>query len=323
MRTFSPRNFAAGVVAVAGVVLSLGLYLPVLPWWLVITAVILFASGGVFWLVDRVFASRHRREFTEFAALHGWEYVPSTREYSARFASFPFATGTRQRQEHVLRGMLNGVQCVTFTHHFEIRDDNNRGADQAFQVSLVEIPVVLPRLEVVPEGVAAKFSKALGGRDLDVESHEFNRRWRVLCRDARYAHAVLDPRMVERLLEPDALELAIRIDGGAVLAWQAGRVGTGDLARRLGVLTAVARRIPAHVVREYQEQGAHNYSGRERPIPDTAPGWATTPGALTGGKATGIEPGPPATGEGYGGQPFGDPRGTFDIFLPNRSWLDG
>jgi hypothetical protein len=223
---------------------------------------------------------------------------------------------------NVLRGSLNGVQCVTFTHHFEIRDDGNRGADHAFQVSLVEIPVVLPRLEVVPEGVAAKFAKALGGRDLDVESHEFNRRWRVLCRDARYAHAVLDPRMVERLLEPDAWELAIRIDGGAVMAWQAGRVGTADLARRLGVLTAVARRIPAHVVRDYQERGAHKHSGRDRPFPESAPGWATTPGALTTGKATGIEPGPPATGDGYAGMPWVDARGTFDIFAVTRSWLD-
>jgi hypothetical protein len=191
-------------------------------------------------------------------------------------------------------------------------DSDGNESKEPFQVTLVELPVVLPRLELVPETIAERFLKSLGGGDLDVESHQFNRQWRVLCRDARYAHAVLDPRMIERLVQPDATEIAIRIEGGAVLAWQPGRRGTDTLARRLGVLTAVARRIPEHVVREYRERGELNVPGAERPFPPTAPAWATTPGALTGGKATGIEPGPPATGEGWRGLPDGD--GRFDIF---------
>ena len=320
MRAFSLRNIAAGVVAASGAVLSVALYVPLARGWVLVVALLTLTAGALFWIVDTVLEWRHSREYTHFAALHGWEFVKFTRAYSNRFAAFPFSTGVDPHQRNVLKGTLNGVDCATFTHHFEIRDENNKSVDQIFQVSLVEIPVVLPRLEVVPEGVAAKFSKALGGRDLDVESYEFNRRWRVLCNDPRYAHAVLDPRMVERLLKPDALDLAIRIEGGAVMAWQAGRMGTDTLARRLGVLTAVARRIPAHVVREYQDLGALNYAGKERPIPDSAPEWATTPGALTSGKATGIEPGPAATGEGYVSQPWDDSRGGFDIIALPRPW---
>lgn len=320
MRSFSPRNVAAVVASAAGGLMGIVLYVPGLSNWPSAVAGGLFVAAGGFWVVDWWLKSRHRRQFQDFAERHGWQYVPFTREYSNRFGSFPFATGRDPRQYDVLKGTLNGVDCVTFTHHFELSDDKDKAADQVFQVSLVEIPVVLPKLEVVPEGVAAKFAKALGGGDLDVESYEFNRRWRVLCKDARYAHAVLDPRMVERLLQPDALDLAIRIEGGAVMAWQAGRVGTHTLARRLGVLTAVARRIPAHVVREHQELGLQNFAGQDRPFPDTAPAWATTPGVFTSGKATGVEPGPPATGEGYVSQPWETSGGGFDIFSLPRAF---
>lgn len=300
---------AGGAVAL---VIFLGRFVTdVAPWaWLFVLVLVL--SAGVLWLVDSRQAARQGREFSHFAQTHGWEYVRSSREYNTRFHSFPLDAAAASAQENVLRGSLNGVRCATFTHVRIIRDSRGNESREPFQVTLVELPVVLPRLELVPETVAERFVKSLGGGDLDVESYEFNRRWRVLCRDPRYAHAVLDPRMVERLLQPDALDLAIRFEGGAVLAWQPGRVGTDTLARRLGVLTGVARRIPEHVVREYRERGALNVPGAERPFPPTAPSWATTPGALTGGKATGIEPGPPATGEGWRGLPDGD--GGFDIF---------
>jgi hypothetical protein len=278
--------------------------------WLML--LIVAAGVGSLWFFDSVRLSRQGKEFSEFAERFGWQYVSSSREYNSRFASFPFDADGASAQQNVLRGSLNGVPCVAFTQIRTERDAKGNEKSEPFSTTLVELPVRLPRIEIVPESFAEKFVKSLGGGDLDVESYEFNRRWRVLCRDPRYAHAVLDPRMVERLLQPDALDLAIRIEGGAVLAWQPGLAGTDTLARRFGVLTAVARRIPEHVVREYRERGALNVPPSERPIPPTAPAWATTPGALTGGVATGIGPGPPATGDGFHGLPHGG--GGFDIF---------
>lgn len=280
-----------------------------LAWLMVVTVA---AVLGALWLFDSFRSARQRKEFSEFAERFGWQFVGTTREYNSRFSSFPFDADGPSVQTNVLSGTLNGVRCVAFTHVRTERDSQGKETSEPFSTTLVELPVRLPRIELVPETLAEKFAKSLGGGDLDVESYEFNRRWRVVCRDPRYAHAVLDPRMVERLLQPDALDLAIRIEGGAVLAWRPGIAGTDSLARRFGVLTGVARRIPEHVVREYRERGELNVPPSERPIPPTAPAWATTPGALTGGVATGIEPGPPATGEGWRGLPDGE--GGFDIF---------
>ncbi|WP_084125263.1 hypothetical protein [Demequina sp. NBRC 110054] len=279
----------------------------------------------------------HRKELTEFAASHGWQFEGRTTAYSGRFSGTPFDSGTRRRQEDVLRGTFAGARCATYTHVYEIDrrrtqasggtlglalfDDaglgsalvsgSSRGSRvEAFQVTLVELPVDLPRIDLVPEGIGSRAAKLFGGSDVDVESHAFNQRWRVVSHDPRYAHSLLDPRMIDRLVQSDATGVALRIDGGALMMWSPGRRGVEDLARRLSLLTSVARRIPAHVVREHLEAGLGR--GEHRPVPPTAPDWATTPGALTSGQWTGIEPGPAARGEGWKGLPGGDSE--FDIF---------
>ncbi|WP_062304166.1 hypothetical protein [Demequina subtropica] len=236
---------------------------------------------------------RHGNEAAEFAASHGWEHVQRTAAYSTRFSGTPFdATGSSVRQEDVLRGVYGGIRCATFTHVVERQHDGERSAAQVYQVTLAELPVLLPRLDIVPENLAHTVAQALGGVDVEVESHEFNRRWRVVTRDPRYGHDVIDPRMIERLLQPDAQGRSIRISGGAVLTWTAGREGVDTLAKRLDVVVGVARRIPAHVVRRFSEGGGSLVDD----APLAGPAWATTPGVLNSRRYTGI--GADADGDG-------------------------
>ncbi len=271
-------------------------------------AVLLGAAAAVGWFAwDQIALWRHRRELAEFAATHGWEYRPRAFEYSGRFHEAPFGRGVNQRQEDVLTGTFSGARCATFTHCYEVkrtdwsspaRDDffglptsgtrRTRTEHHRYHVTLVELPVGLPRLDIVPEGIADRVAKALGGRDVDVESHDFNRRWRVLADDARYAHAVLHPLMIDRLLRADAQGLALRFEGSALMVWQEGSQGVDSLASRLGALTGVARQIREHVVHDYGMPAWGSAS--TRPFADTAPEWATTPGALTSGRWTGVDP---------------------------------
>ncbi len=294
-------------------------------------------AAGVWAVFQVVQRRRHREALAQFAVSHGWDYVPRTTTYSGRFSGPPFSTGVRRRQEDVLRGNFGGADCATYTHVYETERDGRStsgaifgtavfgdaslgssmltsgtrsSSTEAFQVTLVELPVRLPRIDFVPEGLGTRTAKLFGGSDVDVESHAFNRRWRVVAQDPRYAHSLLDPRMIDRLVQEDAQGVALRLEGGALMMWSPGRRGVDDLARRLSLLTSVARRIPAHVVREYLEAGMGR--GEDRPIPPTAPRWATTPGALTSGQWTGIEPGPAATGEEWRGLPSGE--SDFDIF---------
>lgn len=289
-QSLSLRNASAfvtaGCLVVGGMLFRIG-YTPV---WLMLIGL----GAAVFWVVDYVRAQRHRSEYAEFAALHGWNYSPGSFDYNSRFVSAPFGVGIKRHQSDVLRGTLNGVECATFTHRYELEKSGGDSTDYVFQVTLVELPVTLPRLELIPESIAQRLAKSVGAMDIDFESHAFNRMWRVRAADRKYAHDVLDPRMLERLTQSDVEGVMIRIEGGAVMTWSAGRAGVDGLAARLGVLTAIARRIPDHVIREYTERGLASHHGKYAPDGDrhrplVGPDWAVTPGALTSGRYTGID----------------------------------
>ncbi|WP_062290752.1 hypothetical protein [Demequina phytophila] len=250
--------------------------------------VLAFAGVAVLALVawEAYDTFRHRDAAARFALEHGWELLPRTAAYSMRFSGQPFdLNGSSVRQEDVLRGTYGGMRCATFTHVVEQQSDGQRSSAQVFQVTLAELPVRLPRLDIVPEHVGHHLAQALGGTDIEVESHAFNARWRVITRDLKYGHDVIDPRMIERLLAPDVQGRSLRIDGGAVLLWSPGREGVDTLSRRLDVVAGVARRIPAHVIRRFQDAGA---AVADPDAPLVGPAWATTPGVLNSRRYTGI-----------------------------------
>jgi hypothetical protein len=121
--------------------------------------------------------------------------------------------------------------------------------------------------------------------DVDFESAEFNRRWRVKGADARYVHDMITPRVMDRLLKDDAYGFALRIEGPYVLAWRAGRLPTEKLGAMVGLLISVAKALPPHVERALSEaQAAEDAARAEREA--AAPEWARTPGALTSGHYT-------------------------------------
>jgi hypothetical protein len=122
-------------------------------------------------------------------------------------------------------------------------------------VEMVRIERALPRVEIVPEGLAGRVT--VGGDDiLDLESAEFNERFRIMADDARYAHAILTPLMMERLLEDDVRGLAIAIDRDRVIAWRsASRFSARRIEKRLGVLADVAALIPSYVLAAYGTEG--------------------------------------------------------------------
>ncbi|WP_062070755.1 DUF3137 domain-containing protein [Demequina sediminicola] len=244
---------------------------------------------GLLWLAfDAWSALRHRDEYQAFARDHGWDYASQTSAYSQRFASYPFGVGDITRQESVVAGNFNGHQCASFVHVYESRnDDSSTSGAVSHQVSLAELDVNLPRLELVPQGLGQASLRVWNKGDLDTESHEFNEMWRVIADDQRYAHAVLDPRMIERLTAADAVGKTIRIEGSAVYVWEAGRVATADLASRLALVTGIARRIPEHVVREFRELG-YGATGAAARDANAGPAWATEGGVLNSRRYTGI-----------------------------------
>ncbi len=285
----SPRSIisaAIGALSVVGLLLLNARVVAIAGPWasIVLIGVFVVAVGG--FGLDLWSQGLHRRAMMRFADhVDGWEYRPGTRNYDRRFFTFPFGVGRNPRDVDLIRGPFNGFACASFTHEYDEGDTDEINVTSRWQIDIVDLPYPLAKIDIVPDDLLAKFAKLLGGQDIDFESARFNAAWRVKAGDAKYAHDIVHPRLMRRLLETDANGLAIRIEGPAVYLWAIDRRGPEDLARRLGVLTAVARLIPDFVYREFKE--VHDrLAEEERKREENAPEWAKTPFGLSGGRYT-------------------------------------
>ena len=203
----------------------------------------LFAAG--FWVQKK----RHER-FRAWAVRNGWTYGQSERALVDISRGQPFNQGSNRRAIEVLRGTYDSRPALSFTYVWTTGSGKNRSTHHAHIVGLA-LPTYLPTVEVTPEGLGARLAKLVGAQDVQFESEAFNRAYRVAARDQRTGHAILHPRLMERLLRPDALGNAWRIGGTWILSWESGTTDLDRLGPRLGLLSAVVRSIPRHVWQDH------------------------------------------------------------------------
>ena len=173
-----------------------------------------------------------------------------------------------QKVSEAMRGSFGGREAVSFVTTIGAQDTTelvtqlagfggstfgSRRDEQPvrFHVVAVRLPMWLPMVDLVPETFSVKVGKAVGAQDLQFESDQFNRAYRVQARDERAAYALIQPVLMERLLRDDARSVAWRTDGTWVVSWQLGSTDLDSLLRRLGVLSAVAASIRPHVFQQY------------------------------------------------------------------------
>lgn len=197
-----------------------------------------------------------------FANRRGWKSVGSA--VVIGLTCFPFRDGVLAGTVRGFTGKLGKARAATLSF---VTTRNAGVSSTGYRVEMVWIDRALPRLEIVPEGLAGRVT-AGGGGILDLESAEFNERFRIMADDARYAHAVLTPLMMERLLRDDARGLAIAIDRDRVVAWRpASHFSTRRIENRLEVIADIAALIPAHVVSAYgQEADASAFERGDRSV---------------------------------------------------------
>jgi hypothetical protein len=99
-------------------------------------------------------------------------------------------------------------------YHYKITSGSGKNRSTRtyrFSYALVALPfgARLPSLRVRSENLFDKLAGAIGFEDIDFESAEFSRRHHVSSSDRRFAHALIDPRMIEFLLDahPPLFEL--------------------------------------------------------------------------------------------------------------------
>ena len=229
----------------------------------------LFLAGMVALVVIGVLLDRRRqRALQAWARANGWTYEAARADLIHLQRGFPFGQGRRRTATEVLRGSYDALPALSFRYRWTTGTGKSR-TEHSVHVVAVPMPAFLATLEVTPEGVGARLAKAFGAQDIQFESEDFNRAFRIAAGDLAFAHAVLAPRLMEYLLRPDAARSPWRIEGPWIVSWETGGTNTAVLGRRLAQLAAVVRAIPRHV---WQDHGYDPHDSAVGTYPPPRPG---------------------------------------------------
>ncbi len=225
-------------------------------------------------------AARKRREaMFAAAAIRGWTFTPERPDLVQRWTEgAPFGTGDSRRARDVLSGVIKDREFEAFTYSYETSSTDSKGnrttTTHRFAVVALALPAFLPTLEVTPESVFHRALDAIGiGSDIDLESEDFNRAYRVSSKDPKFASDLLPPKVMERLLAGP--RFGWRVAGPWVLTWSQGTLDVEDVDPALNRLQAVVSGIPDFVWKDHgydpADQG-RGYQLRPEPVdpPDTS-----------------------------------------------------
>lgn len=157
------------------------------------------------------------------------------------FALLGHAAGAKD-VENTSWGTWRGMEVVVIDYWFARSSDPSRNDYRYFTCAATSVPEAWPNLSIVPEGFASRLAASLGGRGIEFELESFNRAFEVRCDDPRFAHALIDGRMMTWLeaLPPDT---GFEISDGKLLC-RTPRRPDGDVERALETMGTFLDRIP-------------------------------------------------------------------------------
>jgi len=192
---------------------------------------------------------KRRERLHQFALANGWSFVARDDRQCLRWQRHPFDEGFDRRALNVMTGRFRNHDMLAFDYTYKTRSTDAKGNTTTqthhWRICALALPVWLPLLEVGAENVLTRLGNVMGMHDIEFESEDFNRRFRVHASDPKFAYDVLSPRTLERLLALPAIHW--RIEGASILSWANGRNEVGDLPARLSTLLAVVDGIPEFV----------------------------------------------------------------------------
>ncbi|WP_062205524.1 hypothetical protein [Demequina salsinemoris] len=196
---------------------------------------------------------RRRNAVRAYASAHGYRYWASDPALTHRFSTHPFEDGWRRRAMDVVSGERNGLWFTTFLYVYETSSgtSTNGTSDSdthTWQITWIGLPGALPPLAFGPDHAVMR---ALRLRDIDVESDEFNKRWRVTADDPAFAHAVLAPTVIEALLAPVLKGRIVFIEGDALVVAKERPSDLSDLDAVLDAVSTVRDAVPPFVFTDY------------------------------------------------------------------------
>ncbi|HEX4655593.1 MAG TPA: DUF3137 domain-containing protein [Mycobacteriales bacterium] len=195
---------------------------------------------------------RRRQQLLTWAGKNGYTYLPEDDSWCERWTGDPFGEGDHRRAQNVITGTAK-APFSAFDYSYQTHSSDGRGGRTTtthhYAVTSLQLAAYLPTLQVTPENVLTRIGHSLGLDDIDLESEDFNRRFRVHASDRKFASDVLTPRTMQSLLARPAL--SFRIAGSDILTWADARMSPLAVTKALSTLELVVDGIPSFVWKDH------------------------------------------------------------------------
>jgi hypothetical protein len=131
-----------------------------------------------------------------------------------------FAKGDGRKVELVCAGVHNGLPLRLFDYWYYDESSDGHGnrsrSYHRFTGAILQMPAACPHLCLGHEDFLTRLGSHVGFHDVELEYDDFNRRFRVKCKDQKFAFTLLDGEMMQWLLDCDGFE-ALEVVGPWVL----------------------------------------------------------------------------------------------------------
>ena len=171
-----------------------------------------------------------------------------------------FSKGHDREAKNVIHGTYREREMTLFDYKYTTTETSTdskgrtttREVDHWFSALVTPLTLSFPRLLIRPEGFFDKIGDFLGFDDIDFESDEFSRKFRVTSENRKFAYDVCHVRTMAWLLENRGWH--IELVGGYLVLTRGGRWKPERFRAALDFTVAFFERIPDFVWREYRER---------------------------------------------------------------------
>ena len=190
-------------------------------------------------------AKKRREEFFRLSVRLGLQYAIKDPFDTPSLPFDLFGHGQRRTAENVLWGDVAGMTVRLFDYSYVIQHHNPNGPDTTsthrFSCALAGLDAMCPHLAIDHESFMSRLASHVGIHDIEFESEEFNRAFKIASEDRRFAFAFIDATMMTWLMDEGGVA-RYEVIGPLALCY-VDSVGPAEYENLLEVL----RRFRAHV----------------------------------------------------------------------------
>lgn len=165
---------------------------------MIVFAVVVLMGGGIAYAAQR-HREQQRARLRAIAAANGLQIdLKAKPPPPVDFDLFDVGGG-KQVSAQMWRP---GEQDSVFQYQYTVKSGNNSSSTYEFTAAMIKLPFRAPHMTISTESWWSKIKRAVGLRDIEVESPQFNDHYHVRCSDERFAISLLDPAMIAWTLSP-------------------------------------------------------------------------------------------------------------------------